>query len=406
MPKYREDSFVAEEWAKRQAELAGLLTGPKYLSMTTGFEQASRMAALASEPASTISQIAAFARSCEQNTAAIAAASKVFSVDSPAFSAICAVGEIAARQSRHMEAVEKSLSVLEEGRLGLSQIGNLSSLANPLADIRNKYGLYEEFSALAKAVGAFGKQSEVLRNIALFDQALAPIGFGRIDGRIERFFRDDRYLSVISQTRDFVQSLRPTFDFPRISLHGLPALLAAPVPKFPSISAYDRFLRIGGLDTKRGAKDSAEKVKGKFSVLMENRRASAVEITAFEDIFSLEAALKTLIEDALEAEFGDNWHETILLESGCKDLLGKHQKRGGTALEHADWAHILLLVQCPRVFLSVFLRGFAARDELVRSIAFVAELRRAPMHAKKITQVQLMELKAKVQFIQTGCDQL
>lgn len=406
MPTNLEDAFRAANQIERVTKLAGLLGGPNYSFMATDFKQASRVVALASEQANKISQIVAFVRVHEQHMAAITEASKMFRENSPAYSAIRAAGEFAERQSLHMDTIEKSLSALKEARLDLSRIGSVASLANPLADFQSKYGLYEEFSGLAKAAGAFGSQSEILRNIVSFDQALRPIGFGGNDGQTERFFRDDRYLSVISQTRDFVESLRTTFDFPRTSLHGLPELLAAPVPEFPSISAYDRFLRIGGLGTERGAKDSGEKAKSKFSALMESRRASAVEVAAFEDIFSLEAALRILIGDALKAEFGDNWHETILPECGCKDLLGRHQKRGGTPLEHADWAHLLLLVRYQKVFFSVFSRGFGAHDDLVRSFAFVAELRRAPMHAKKITPSQLMELKAKVQFIQAGCDQL
>jgi hypothetical protein len=43
-------------------------------------------------------------------------------------------------------------------------------------------------------------------------------------------------------------------------------------------------------------------------------------------------------------EYGDNWAEHRLAECGCKYLLGKWKKRGGTALEHADYFHYARIV--------------------------------------------------------------
>lgn len=102
--------------------------------------------------------------------------------------------------------------------------------------------------------------------------------------------------------------------------------------------------------------------------------------------------MREVLDDAMVEAYGEDWAQERLTLCGCKDLLGKWRTRGGSALDHADYAHYAGIVSHPDHFSKVFSRGFDDAGEAYQLFQAAGRLRAASHHGRDFTTDDLKDL--------------
>jgi len=100
--------------------------------------------------------------------------------------------------------------------------------------------------------------------------------------------------------------------------------------------------------------------------------------------------------------YGENWAEPQLPLCGCNDLLDRWRKRGGEALDHADYAHYARIMSHHEHFAAVFEAGFDDPEALAALLDDAGRLRAASHHARAFSPEDLRDLRVTWRTIETG----
>lgn len=117
-----------------------------------------------------------------------------------------------------------------------------------------------------------------------------------------------------------------------------------------------------------------------------------------------ELVLRSVIDEAMAAHYGDDWAESRLVQCDCKDLLKKWQARGGEPLDHADFAHYKRIMTHPEHFSLVFAAGFDDPQELGVLVERAGNLRAACHHGRTFSEQDLRDLRVTWRTIENGIE--
>jgi hypothetical protein len=182
------------------------------------------------------------------------------------------------------------------------------------------------------------------------------------------------------------------------------------LPAVDSLHAYGRFLDAAGLALPHWPGT----LTGTLIVLRRKRLGRklhesrpAAHIKRAQDLnHRYEQVLRLAIDEAMAAEYGDDWAGIRLELCGCKGLLGRWRARGGEPLDHADFAHYKLIMTHPEHFSRVFAAGFDDPQELATLIDRAGQLRAASHHGRAFSEENLRELRLTWRTLQRGLEQL
>jgi hypothetical protein len=176
-----------------------------------------------------------------------------------------------------------------------------------------------------------------------------------------------------------------------------------------SLNDYRTLLDISGLRLPRLPSirllSRAEK-RMKLKALIAGNKEPAHVRKAKSLVHGYERTLRMIVDDAMADFYGEDWPEQRLGACDCKDLLGKWRRRGGDALDHADYHHYAELVSHPEHFENIFSRGFEDRDEAKRLFRFAGNLRAASHHGREFTVDDLRDLTLTWKTIAKGLEAL
>jgi hypothetical protein len=136
------------------------------------------------------------------------------------------------------------------------------------------------------------------------------------------------------------------------------------------------------------------------------KRPTNLHLRAASHIGTTEGLVRDVIQAGMQLTYGSTWEDVRLPLCDCKRLLGKVHNRGGTAMEHADWADYGRIMCHPDHFAEIFSIGFS--DVVVLEQALMAVRRdRVPVaHYKTFNADNLAALKASCRTLERGLQKL
>jgi hypothetical protein len=176
-------------------------------------------------------------------------------------------------------------------------------------------------------------------------------------------------------------------------------------PNFDSIQEYGKVLSAAGLTMPRwphprlltiGEKRRRQhqRVQGRADIKFAKK--------AWPVIHRLEVSLRDVISTRMEQHYGEDWQRRRLPQCGCKDLLGKWQKRGGEVLDHADYAHYIWIMCNPEHFELIFSYGFDDSNAIEELLTKAKDLRIPVMHCLEFTQENLRDIRVTWRALEAG----
>jgi hypothetical protein len=177
------------------------------------------------------------------------------------------------------------------------------------------------------------------------------------------------------------------------------------MPDFTGLAGYRTFLDAAGLRLSRWPRtrllSRAEKRRRLKARLQANAEAPHVK-RAKSMVHRYELTLREILDAVMAETYGEDWPDARLPLCGCKDLLGKWKKRGGEALDHADYHHYALIMSHPEHFAAIFEAGFDDPTLVFDLLKQAGELRAASHHARLFTPDDLRDLRLTWRQIETG----
>jgi len=183
------------------------------------------------------------------------------------------------------------------------------------------------------------------------------------------------------------------------------SLTAQISPQFDTIQMYGKVLSAAGLTMPRWPHPRLLTIGEKRRRLHQRvqvRADTKYAKKAWPVLHRLEFSLRDVIISRMEQHYGEEWPRERLPQCGCKDLLGKWQKRGGDVLDHADYAHYMGIMCDPEHFEFIFSRGFDDSDSLKALLTRAKDLRVPVMHCLEFTQEDLRDMRVTWKALETG----
>lgn len=181
----------------------------------------------------------------------------------------------------------------------------------------------------------------------------------------------------------------------------------APIPGMESVASYGRFLDAAGLWLPHYPSDELLRLAQRQrrrrlrERLKENAQPKRVA-QATNLVHTYELTLRQCIDGAMSFAYGPEWASERLPRCS-KDLFGKWRKRGGVALEHADFAHYVEIMCDPEHFDAVFYEGFDDLEELKILLLKARQYRVASHHpGKPFSKEDLQDLRVTFRLIERG----
>jgi hypothetical protein len=206
---------------------------------------------------------------------------------------------------------------------------------------------------------------------------------------------NEAYLKTFSETAAFSNVLSQSARITSAVDEAASALLATNI-SFDNLAQYRNLLDSAGLYLSRWPRlrrlTEREKRRRLKARLLGNAEPPPVR-RAKSIVHRYELTLREVLDEAMSMKYGDEWAEQRLPECGCKDLIGKWKKLGGTPLEHADYFHYAQIVSHPEHFAAIFAGGFDDALQAHRLFVRAGQLRAASHHAREFTTNDLRELR-------------
>lgn len=162
------------------------------------------------------------------------------------------------------------------------------------------------------------------------------------------------------------------------------AFLGDPIPGLPTLADHRLFLNAAGLWLPRRPLVRRLSHHEKRQRLQAKLKSSAPEqhiLKALSLTHRYELLLRDIIEQVMEAAFGEDWHER-LPSCGCNGLLGKWRARQGSVLDHADFADYIRIMTHEEHYAAGFNVGFPDKDALEDLLNQARKLRANSHHPK------------------------
>lgn len=165
-----------------------------------------------------------------------------------------------------------------------------------------------------------------------------------------------------------------------------------------SVPYFDRFI-LPPLPTKGEKRRALNRMK-------KRRKPSPLHLRATSQIGTIELTLRDVVSRAMEVTYGPDWVEERLTACGCRGLLGKVRARGGTVLEHADWADYERIMCDPVHFEAVFSVGFDDVEVLRSVLVAVKQDRARALHFNAFTVENLTAVRTSCKALEAGLMEL
>jgi hypothetical protein len=198
------------------------------------------------------------------------------------------------------------------------------------------------------------------------------------------WWEQDRHLGAFANAAAMSNALRAVggVDF---ELHkAAAAFLVEPIPVLPTLADHRLFLDAAGLWLPRRPLVRRLSHHEKRQRLQAKLKSSAPEqhvLKAHSVTHQYELVLRDVIEDVMEEAFGEDWHER-LQNCGCSGLLGKWRARGGSVLDHADFADYIRIMTHEEHYLAGFNVGYPDIEALKELLSQARKLRAHSHHPR------------------------
>lgn len=177
------------------------------------------------------------------------------------------------------------------------------------------------------------------------------------------------------------------------------------VPTFSSLAGYRQFLDAAGLHLSHWPHPRLLTIgekRRRFRLQVNSNKAQKHVEKARSIVHRYELTLRDILDEQMASAYGEDWAEARLPHCDCKDLLGKWRKRGGTILEHADYAHYERIMTHSEHHEALFKDGFEDPEQLSTLIRKAGQLRAALQHFHAFSQEDLRDLRVVWRTIETG----
>lgn len=217
---------------------------------------------------------------------------------------------------------------------------------------------------------------------------------------------DSATLSAFAESAAVARALATKDMVDRELLRAVDQYRLGGLPAVGSVHAYGRFLDAAGLTLSHHPR-TLFVLRRKRLVRKLQESQPAPHIRRARDLnHKYELVLRFAIDEAMVAEYGEDWAAGRLEHCDCKDLLGRWRSRGGDPLDHADFAHYKRIMTNPEHFSRVFSSGFDNPQELSALIDRAGQLRAASHHGRAFSADDLRVLRVTWRTLQTGLEHL
>lgn len=307
------------------------------------------------------------------------------------------VTEAAAAQAKRYSELDRMAGVhsaFAASQGAVDRLGTLEALVNPRwqRDIREFERGRAEWDRLFKpsemdrayeAVNAISKlavTSAFERFIS--DQDSLALRIASIQGA--SWWEQDRHLGAFANAAamsDALIGVRGTdFDLHRAAT----AFLVEPIPGLPTLADHRWFLDAAGLSLPRRPlvrRLSHYEKRQRLQAKLKSSAPGQHVLKAHSLTHQYELVLRDVIEQVMEAAFGEDWHER-LPSCGCSGLLGKWRARSGAILDHADFADYIRIMTHEVHYVAGFNVGFPDIEALKELLNQARKLRAHSHHPK------------------------
>jgi hypothetical protein len=218
------------------------------------------------------------------------------------------------------------------------------------------------------------------------------------------FSQTDR-LSIFTQASTVSDIIQDSVRFDDRLQDAMKEFCGQVIPYFDSLKEYGRLLDAAGLQLRHWPHsrlitigEKRRRFRARLKDNTEPRHATRARSVAQR----YETTLRQILDEAMAAEYGDDWPEERLPLCECKDLLRKWGVRGGEVLDHADYAHYERIMVYPDHFEAVFAAGFETSTALTSLIKAAGKLRAQLQHFHPFDEKDLRDLRLTWRAIETG----
>ena len=198
------------------------------------------------------------------------------------------------------------------------------------------------------------------------------------------WWEQDRHLGAFANAAAMSDALiggrGADFDLHRAAT----AFLVEPIPGLPTLADHRLFLDAAGLWLPRRPlfrRLSRHEKRQRLQAKLKSSAPGQHVLKAHSLTHQYELVLRDVIEQVMEAAFGEDWHER-LPSCGCSGLLGKWRARGGSVLDHADFADYIRIMTHEEHYVAGFKVGFPDIESLTELLSEARQLRAASHHPK------------------------
>jgi hypothetical protein len=180
------------------------------------------------------------------------------------------------------------------------------------------------------------------------------------------------------------------------NIHAIDTAASLHLDALRSLRECRGLFDIAGLTLSRWPRLRKLSLAEKSARFRSRKKAAAVPIhycKAYSLSLQHERVLREAIDEAMTDRYGEDWPQQRLALCGCKDLLGKWEKRGGFVLDHADFPHYERIIAYGQHFAEIFYRGFESPDTVRQLLGRARALRADTSHYHPFTPNDLAELR-------------
>lgn len=226
-------------------------------------------------------------------------------------------------------------------------------------------------------------------------------------GLLDRYdlLRDDQALDAFTRTFALSEALIGAVGVNASLIEAVRDYASSAMPVLGNLAAQRAFLDAAGLRLPRWPRirllTAAEKRKRFKTRLQRNVEPPHVK-KAKSLVHRYELTMREIIDAAMADAYGEDWADQRLPLCDCKTLIGKRDKRGGEALDHADYAHYRLIMCHPDHFALIFHQAFPDPQTIAQLIDDAGRLRAASHHARDFSSDDLRDLRIVWRTLEVG----
>lgn len=316
---------------------------------------------------------------------------------------------------RHLSDIQRSMRGIDVSAFAAASAVTQGLNVSELARLSPNWETAERAASIASSfqlppsLRDFGEsQAKLAERLALAGASLSSMrdqwseqSFGVAFSRTSAFANMMRVNGVVSP-----ETLAVGRELSRFGLPDLPSFastrafldaagLHLPLIRSPDFAGYDFFRT-------RLRRPDIEVRRQKFGKLKKAASPKPHQLVAFHHVGRTEKLLRRFIDAAMTEIYGEDWAQERLPLCGCRELLKRSERRGGTPLENADWSHYIDIMVYGPHFEDVFSLGFSDPVTLRNAIDVAAPFRHGLMHFRSFTKQNLLDLRIALAILEDG----